>query len=199
MNAALDGNLRLREPGLLPAGVERRRVPAGGMLALPVCCGDAVEIVDPQGLQAAHVAGFNHLGESLTAALGVAENAGGERMARCLARAAGGGAESAQRLDAKLCQHGIDLGRARVAELLAGESRPGNAASFVCAADARRRVAARQRGVVRLRGRCAVFNLRAGRGHVGGRVTVTVTVTVTSSAAHRVNRFHPTRGRRSAR
>jgi len=80
MNIALDSHLRLREPGLPSAGVERRRVPALGMLALPVFRGDAVEITDPQGLQVAHVAGFNHQGRSITAALGVAENATGERM-----------------------------------------------------------------------------------------------------------------------
>ena len=139
MNAAgRNDAARLREPGLWPAGVERRRVPALGMLALPVFCGDEVEIVDPQGLQVAHVAGFNHLGESVTNALGVAANAGGERMARCLAAAAAdaNGGASAQRLAGKLREHNIDLSRAQVAELLAGESRPGNAASFVCEVDA---------------------------------------------------------------
>jgi len=135
MNIAIDNripSMRLREPGLPPAGLERRRVPALGMLALPVFRGDAIEIIDPQGLQVAHVAGFNHRGESITAAFGVAENATGERMAKCLAS----DVPDARRLAGKLREHGIDLGRAKVAELLAGESRPGNAVSLVCEADA---------------------------------------------------------------
>ena len=88
---------RLREPGLglgvtsgmgvnmevnMGANVQRRRVPAMGMLALPVFCGDEVEIVDPEGLQVAHVAGFDHRGKSVTGALGSAEATDGSQMAR---------------------------------------------------------------------------------------------------------------------
>ncbi|MDA8021917.1 MAG: aminomethyltransferase family protein [Gammaproteobacteria bacterium] len=110
--------------------LERRRVPAMGMLALPLFCGDEVEIVDPQGLQPALVAGFGAEGESRTAALGLAENAngGGARMAECLR----GGAPGAARLAKKLRDHRIDLAAAKTCELLGGETRAGSTASFVC-------------------------------------------------------------------
>lgn len=141
MNIALDkigGNDRLREPGLgvrqpgLGLGLERRRVPALGLLALPLMRGDEVEIVDPQGMQAAHLAAFDHEGTCITAALGVRENATGAQMARCLA----GDAPDAQRLAKKLQAHGIDVADCAAAELLGGETRPGISASFVSEADA---------------------------------------------------------------
>ena len=156
MNIALEktGNPAAGLPGLglgtRSPGVERRRVPAMGMLALPVFCGDEIEIVDPQGLQVAHVAGFDHKGKPITGALGIAENAksaDGAQMAQCLASDAPG----ARRLAKKLQAYGINLASlaslasARVAELLGGTTqpnqpnqptRPGNAASFICEADA---------------------------------------------------------------
>ena len=113
-------------------GMERRRVPGLGVLALPVFCGDEVEIIDPQGLQIAHVAGFNHEGKPITGALGLKENTTGARMAQCLSR----DAPDARRLGEKLQAHGIDLADSGVAELLGGETQPGNAVSFVCEADA---------------------------------------------------------------
>ena len=123
-----------REPGLGSRwpGMERRRVPGLGVLALPVFCGDEVEIIDPQGLQIAHVAAFNHEGKPITGALGLKENTTGARMAQCLSR----DAPDARRLGKKLQAHGIDLAVSGVAELLGGETQPGNAVSFVCEADA---------------------------------------------------------------
>jgi len=93
-------------------------------------------VVDPQGLQTALVAGFDHAGECMTGALGLTENTDGAAMARCLARTSADGDAGARRLTVKLREHNIDLSRARVAELLTGESMPGNAATFVCEADA---------------------------------------------------------------
>ena len=114
--------------------MESRRVPALGLLALPVFCGDEVEIVDPEGLQVAHVAGFNQEGKSITAALGIAGASmiDGVRMAQCLLN----DRPDARQLAKKLREHGIDLAASPVAELLSGETRPGNAASFICQADA---------------------------------------------------------------
>ena len=141
MNPSLETTNRpiaqLRELTPWSPGIERRRVLAMGLLALPVFCGDEVEIVDPEGLQMALVAGFNHEGKSITTALGIADHsikADGARMAQCLLN----DAPDARRLAEKLRAHGIDLATARVAELLGGESRsaPGNAASFVCQTDA---------------------------------------------------------------
>ncbi len=103
-----------------------------GVLALPVFCGDEIEIVDPQGLQIAHVAAFNPTGKAITAALGVVENTDGTRMARCLLEAAPG----ARKLGKKLRAHGIDLAACRAAELLKGDTMPGNAITFTCQTDA---------------------------------------------------------------
>jgi len=80
MEAAAD-NLRLREPGFWPVGVERWRVAGLGAVALPVFCGDEVQVVDPQGLQTALVAGFDRAGECMTGALGLTENTDGAAMA----------------------------------------------------------------------------------------------------------------------
>ncbi|MDA7971659.1 MAG: hypothetical protein MPK10_03655, partial [Gammaproteobacteria bacterium] len=108
--------------------LERRRVPAMGMLALPLFCGDEVEIVDPQGLQPALVAGFGAEGESRTAALGLAENAngGGARIAACPP----GGAPRAARLAKKMREHRIDLAAAKTRELTGGDTRAGSTDSF---------------------------------------------------------------------
>ena len=119
------------------AAVERRRVAAGGMLALPIFCGDEITLVDPAGLQVAHVAAFDHCGKSITAALGIAENTDASGIARCLAI----DTPDARRLGEKLKTHGIDLTRARVAELLGGESADaqtsaGNSVSFISQVDA---------------------------------------------------------------
>ena len=132
MDIALDIAARLRTPPGLGAGVERRRVVAQGVLALPLGRGDEVEIVDPEGLQVAHLAAFDRRGECITAALGLAVNATGARLAQCLAN----DAPDAIRLANKLREHGIALAEARVAELLGGETRAGNSASFVCETDA---------------------------------------------------------------
>ena len=142
MNRALNNTgeptARLRRPEPWSPGIERRRVPAMGMLALPMFCGDEVEIVDPEGMQMALVAGFNHQGKCITAALGIADSlikVSGASMAQCLLK----DAPDARRLAEKLRTHGIDLTAARVAELLgdgASRSRPGNAASFVFQTDA---------------------------------------------------------------
>ncbi len=107
-------------------------MPGLGVLAVPVFCGDAVEIVDPEGLQVAHVAGFDRRGEAITGALALAENTTGARMARCLAR----DVPDARWLARKLREQGIDLAASGAAELLGGETRAGNAAAFVCEADA---------------------------------------------------------------
>ncbi|MGR3914908.1 MAG: DUF1989 domain-containing protein, partial [Gammaproteobacteria bacterium] len=129
MNIAI--NSASQKPARAPGrGLERWRVPAMGMLALPLFCGDEVEITDPQGLQAALVAGFGDDGASRTAEIGLAENADCARIAHCLA------APGAARLAQKLREHRIDLAQGKACELLGGETRAGNAASFVCEADA---------------------------------------------------------------
>lgn len=113
---------------------ERRRVPACGMLALPLFCGDEVEIVDPQGLQVALVAAFDASGAACTSALGVTSNTAGARMAECLARDSA--RDDAARLRKKLREHRIDLSAARACELLGGETHAGASAKFICERDA---------------------------------------------------------------
>ncbi len=122
---------QFREPGLgwPRIGLERYRVPAMGVVALPLASGDEVELVDMQGLQVAHVAGFNARGESTTGSFGIPENICGTRMAHCLAVPDGA------QLAKKLRKHNIDLARAKVSELLGGDSAPGNGTSWVCGED----------------------------------------------------------------
>ncbi|MGI9311101.1 MAG: DUF1989 domain-containing protein [bacterium] len=117
-------------------GMERHRVAAMGLLALPLRRGDAVEIVDPEGLQVALVAAFDSTGEARTGALGLARGAATERdvarMARCLRR----GTPDARRLAKRLRGLGIDLAGAEAVALFGGESAPGASASLRCEADA---------------------------------------------------------------
>lgn len=134
MNTSFDVTQRLREPGLGSqwGGKERYRVPATGIIAIPVFTGDEIEITDPEGLQVAHVAGFDHEGKSITGALGLRENTTGTLMAQCLAYPVA----SAQMLSKKLRERNINLTNSKVSELLGGETRPGHTVSFVCEADA---------------------------------------------------------------
>ena len=123
--------------GVLPRGVERRRVVAGGVLALPLFAGDEVEIVDPQGLQPAHIAAFTHTGAAVTAAIGAPESAvtvTPDRLAQCLAA----DTESSRRLTRKLREHDINIAAADVREVLSGgdDTVAGNSLSFICACDA---------------------------------------------------------------
>ena len=78
--------IKLREPGLGQEwiGKERYVVRAGAVVAVPMLPGDELEIVDPEGLQPAHVLAFNSSGQSVTAQLGVAPNTNGETIARML-------------------------------------------------------------------------------------------------------------------
>ena len=129
-------DMKSARPLLVPGpGLERRRVPAMGMLALPVFCGDEVTVTDPQGLQPALLAGFRDDGASCTAALGLKQNAAGARMQKCLQRAAQHD-DSAARLSTKLRAHKINLSAAKVCELLNGETRAGETVSFICETDA---------------------------------------------------------------
>lgn len=133
MAIALNSTQILREPAALPQPeLERHHVPAKGMLAVPLWHGDEVEVVDPQGLQCALVAGFNHIGESITDRLGITANTSAARMAECLATNTPG----AKRLTEKLRKHNIDLANATAAELLSGATRPAISAVFVCETDA---------------------------------------------------------------
>lgn len=112
--------------------VERYRVPAMGVLAVPLWGGDEIKIVDPQGMQCALVVGFAHDGTAITGAFGVTENTSGERIARCLSTPT----PEAQQLAKKLREHEIDLTQCKAAKLLEGVTPPGNTATLVCETDA---------------------------------------------------------------
>ena len=135
-------------PRALAPGIERRRIKAQGALLLELARGDEVSVVDPQGLQCAHVAAFGANGEPLTAALGIdARFIGAAHIADCLRNVHnshngnGGGnngvgnGNGARRIDAKLRERGVELARAQVCQLLGGPARAGDAVQMVCERD----------------------------------------------------------------
>lgn len=134
MNIAVKMGERYREPGIGShwLGKERYRVPARSVIALPVFTGDAVEVIDPQGLQKAHIAGFNQQGNVITAGLGLNENAKGELLALCLSSQV----VANKTLSRKLSGLNISVAEASVAEVLNGETSPGQSICFVSEVDA---------------------------------------------------------------
>ncbi len=73
MNIDVSPVVRIREPGLGSEwlGRERYVVRGGAVIAVPLLAGDELEIIDPEGLQQAHVFAFNSASEAVTGALGV--------------------------------------------------------------------------------------------------------------------------------
>lgn len=63
---------RIRQPGIsfLPPGVERYRVRGGGAIAVRLCAGDKITVVNREGMQIGHLAAFADGGREDLAALG---------------------------------------------------------------------------------------------------------------------------------
>lgn len=120
----------LREPGLYLSrlGHERHIVPGGGALALALHPGDRIEVIDPQGLQVAQVAGFNERGQSCVGRLGLSENTNSELL--CLSLAQAGAAGKA--LLTKLERFDIALPDAKLHTLLDGHGVADSRAEFTC-------------------------------------------------------------------
>ena len=119
--------VRLREPGLGQEwiGQERYVVRGGAAISVPLMPGDQLEIVDPEGLQDAHVFAFGPDGAA-TEALGVTPGVSGGMLARALAADTPGARKIRRQLEA--C--GVDIARARVARLPGGA--PGGSVTLTC-------------------------------------------------------------------
>ena len=131
MNAAAH-KVNLWTPG---AGRERHRVPPLGVVAVAVASGDKLEIVDPEGLQRAHVLGLDAAGHGNTAALGFTENTVGVEIANCFRAKDATAWPHRERLRAR----GVEISAvaaAPAAEILQGETVPGNSVAITCQTDA---------------------------------------------------------------
>ena len=117
-------------PGLpiLPHGVERHPIPAGGTRAVPVSRGDEISVLDPEGLQPGEVVFFAPDGASDPGMLGAAT---GASPVGTLAALANGGDRVSKALDAA----GFDLGRATAVPVFRNGSRPGDMERFEAASD----------------------------------------------------------------
>ena len=102
-------------------------VQSAAVVAIPLLPGDVVELVDPEGLQRAHVLAFDSSGKFCTGKLGLKANVKGDELALLLAVDSPG----AQKISSKLKQFGIELTEADVAELLTGETQAGTSSEFV--------------------------------------------------------------------
>ena len=119
-------------PGLpiLPHGTERHPVPGGGSRAVPIFAGDAITVVDREGLQPVELVFFAADGRSDASMIGAVGGGAAAGLQRALAADALGRAVL-KALDAA----GFDVGRADATRVFAKGSRAGEAAEFTAAHD----------------------------------------------------------------
>ncbi len=124
MTADMNSVINLREPGLGQqwVGKERHVIHAGAVIAVPLLTGDEIEIVDPEGRQAALIFAFNSTSENATAQLGVRPDTSG----RAIAQALNSASPVAKKIQGKLDSFSIDLARDRVAQVLTGDTQAGS-------------------------------------------------------------------------
>ena len=110
-------------PGLpiLPEGVERHPIPAGGTRSVEVFKGDEITLVDRDGMQPAEVVFFAPDGSSDLGALSLKPSGPPSGVAAALASADGSGA----RVTRALAKAGFDLTHAQAARLFGGGSARG--------------------------------------------------------------------------
>ena len=115
-------------PGVptLGLGVERYVAQGGAAAVFALEPGDGLTLRDREGRQAAEIAAFAPDGSVDTEALGVAARGTAEGIKSIL----GAGDEPSRSLAGSLQRRGLDIGAARSADVLGGESRPGDEASF---------------------------------------------------------------------
>ena len=115
-------------PGLpvLGFGVERHVARGGGAVVLSLEPGDTITVRDREGRQAAELSAFAPDGSADTGALGVAPNGTAEGLKAIL----GGDDAEARALAGGLRRRGLDPAAARSVEVLGGDSRPGDEATF---------------------------------------------------------------------
>jgi aminomethyltransferase len=119
-------------PGLpvLPHGVERHPIPAGGSRAVRVERGDEIAVLDREGLQPAELVFFAADGRSDAGMIGARGGRAPEGLKAAL-RADSSGRAVLRALDAA----GFDLGRADAARAFERGSRPGDMATFHASCD----------------------------------------------------------------
>ena len=96
-----------REPALYArsAPLERYRVSGGGLTVVALAAGDRLEVIDPEGRQAAEVLAFDVQGREALSALGLRSSLGAQAIARLLQ----GNDARLQPMRAGLQRRGIDL------------------------------------------------------------------------------------------
>ncbi len=124
---------QLREPGLGSHWLCRERYPVrgGAVVALPLFKGDEVDLIDPEGLQCAHIVAISAAGQSCTAELGLTPNVSTQQMCELLSQAN----PSAAKFRAKLKSIGVDLSGWQAAQVLTGCTPAGASAAFAAERD----------------------------------------------------------------
>ncbi len=115
---------RILRPGerVLPPGVERYVIKAGGSIIADVLAGDRLSFTDTEGGQIAEVIFFDKKGRSDAGGLGAKEHGSGEGLKTILAQEN----ESAQRSRAALAKRNIDISKSRSSTLFGMESTAGS-------------------------------------------------------------------------
>ncbi|MDX1710444.1 MAG: DUF1989 domain-containing protein [Rhodovibrionaceae bacterium] len=124
---------RILRPGIpvLPPGVERYRIPGGGVAAVSVEAGDRITITDLEGRQACELVLSDLSGRADPGLLGAK---GGEEPLG-IRGILEGDSDSAYSVRSGLQRRGIDLGGARALNVLGGDSQPGATAEFTVEKD----------------------------------------------------------------
>ena len=124
---------RVLEPGLnlLPPGVERYVVRAGGATVVSLRAGDQIDVVNPEGLQPCEVAAFTSQGVNNPGMLGThaVAKVGGIAEALCAGNADG------RTINAKLKKYGIDITSASGFRFFDRETAAGDRESFTAELD----------------------------------------------------------------
>ncbi len=112
-------------PALGP-GIERYVLKGGGTAAFELDAGDRIEIASLEGGQAVEIAAFGKGGKSDLAAFGLTSR----KLATGIQRALEADSEDAARVRFGLFRRGLDLGRARAAQVLAPDAAAGEMATL---------------------------------------------------------------------
>ncbi|MEL7414741.1 MAG: DUF1989 domain-containing protein, partial [Pseudomonadota bacterium] len=116
---------------ILPDGVERHPIPAGGSRALPVFAGDEINVLDKEGLQPAELVMFTPTGDSDAGHLG---RPGRGRPDRIISTLAHGGASGEKVLKA-LATAGFAIEKGDAVHLFEDGSRAGDSEALVAECD----------------------------------------------------------------
>ncbi len=113
-----------REPGLNPFNLGRDRyvVRGGAMTVFPLLPGDNIEIVDPEGLQCAHIAAFDSRGNDCSGHFIEGKTVDGQ----CLARMLETDTPGADAIRSKLKRFDMNLTSAQPKLVLDGDTAPGS-------------------------------------------------------------------------